>query len=68
MEKTKLMFNTFLEWRKENDVDNIIEVSYYSKLVRIKEIGTQKKFHCVPNYTPIFLLYFLSISNLIYFI
>jgi hypothetical protein len=27
MDKTKLMFNNFLEWRKENDVDNILEVS-----------------------------------------
>ena len=27
MDKTKLMFNNFLEWRKENDVDNIIDVS-----------------------------------------
>lgn len=27
MEKTKLMFNNFIEWRRENDVDNIIEVS-----------------------------------------
>lgn len=26
MDKTKLMFNNFLEWRKENDVDNILEV------------------------------------------
>ena len=27
MDKTKLMFNNFIEWRKENDVDNIMEVS-----------------------------------------
>lgn len=27
MDKTKLMFNNFIEWRKENDVDNILEVS-----------------------------------------
>ncbi len=27
MDKTILMFNTFMEWRKENDVDNILEVS-----------------------------------------
>jgi hypothetical protein len=27
MDKTKLMFNNFLEWRRENDVDNIIDVS-----------------------------------------
>ena len=27
MDKTKLMFNNFLDWRKENDVDNILEVS-----------------------------------------
>jgi hypothetical protein len=26
MDKTKLMFNNFLDWRKENDVDNILEV------------------------------------------
>jgi hypothetical protein len=28
MEKVKLMFNTFVDWRKTNDVDNIIDVSY----------------------------------------
>lgn len=28
MEKTKLMFNNFIEWRKENDVDNVIDVKY----------------------------------------
>ena len=28
MDKTKLMFNNFLDWRTENDVDNIIDVSY----------------------------------------
>lgn len=27
MEKTKLMFNNFVAWRKEHDVDNVIEVS-----------------------------------------
>jgi len=27
IEKTKLMFNTFVNWRKENEVDTIIEVS-----------------------------------------
>jgi hypothetical protein len=30
MDNTKLMFNNFLTWRKENDVDNIMEVSSYS--------------------------------------
>lgn len=28
MDKVKLMFHTFLDWRKEHDVDNVIEVSY----------------------------------------
>lgn len=28
MDNTKLMFNNFLTWRKENDVDNVIDVSY----------------------------------------
>ena len=28
MEKTILMFTNFMDWRKENDVDNILEVSY----------------------------------------
>lgn len=27
IDKTKLMFNNFLEWRRDNDVDNILEVS-----------------------------------------
>ncbi len=26
MDKTILMFTTFMDWRKENDVDNILEV------------------------------------------
>jgi len=28
MEKTILMFTTFMSWRKENDVDNILEVRH----------------------------------------
>ena len=28
MEKTKLMFHNFANWRVENDVDNIIDVSH----------------------------------------
>jgi CRAL/TRIO, N-terminal domain len=28
MDKTKLMFHNFVQWRKDNDVDNVIEVSY----------------------------------------
>ena len=27
MDKTKLMFNNYLQWRKDNDVDNILDVS-----------------------------------------
>jgi hypothetical protein len=27
MDNTKLMFNNFITWRKENDVDNVLEVS-----------------------------------------
>lgn len=27
MDKTIQMFNNFIEWRKENDVDNILDVS-----------------------------------------
>jgi hypothetical protein len=30
MEKTLLMFNNFMNWRKENDVDNILTVRYIS--------------------------------------
>jgi len=26
MDKVILMFNTFMQWRKDNDVDNILEV------------------------------------------
>jgi hypothetical protein len=29
-EKTRLMFNNFIEWRRENDVDNIVRVSYWT--------------------------------------
>jgi len=32
MDKTILMFTTFLNWRKENDVDNIIDVSTITSL------------------------------------
>ena len=27
MDKTKLMFNNFIKWRQEHDVDNVIMVS-----------------------------------------
>jgi hypothetical protein len=27
MDKTILMFTTFMDWRKENDVDNILDVT-----------------------------------------
>ena len=37
MDKTKLMFNNFLDWRKENDVDNIIEVSNQSINLLLKK-------------------------------
>lgn len=30
MEKTILMFNNFMAWRKDNDVDNILTVRYFS--------------------------------------
>jgi hypothetical protein len=33
IDKTKLMFNNFINWRKENDVDNIIEVSIDSESI-----------------------------------
>jgi len=29
--KTKLMFNNFLTWRKENDADNIIEEYHFEE-------------------------------------
>lgn len=35
MEKVILMFNTFMEWRKENDVDNILEVIQLPSFTRI---------------------------------
>lgn len=31
MDKVILMFNTFMEWRKENDVDNILEVIPFTR-------------------------------------
>ena len=37
MDKTKLMFNNFLDWRKQNDVDNIIEVSSQSVNILLKK-------------------------------
>jgi hypothetical protein len=32
MEKTKLMFNNFIEWRKENDVDNVIDCYSFDEM------------------------------------
>lgn len=32
MEKTILMFTTFIDWRKENDVDNVLEVGNNEQL------------------------------------
>jgi len=32
MEKTKLMFNNFLEWRQNNGVDTILEDFYFEEL------------------------------------
>ena len=34
MDKTKLMFNNFLTWRKEHDVDNILEVMFRVLLIQ----------------------------------
>lgn len=36
MEKTILMFTTFMDWRKENDVDNILDVSFSLPLVIVQ--------------------------------
>ncbi len=49
MDKTKLMFHNFVDWRRENDVDNIIDVSttkpiyspiYYLRTFLLGIIGT----------------------------
>jgi len=31
MDKTKLMFNNFLTWRKENDADNVLENYHFEE-------------------------------------
>lgn len=41
MEKTQLMFTNFINWRRENDVDNVITVSpskYYKMMMLYKGI------------------------------
>lgn len=41
MEKTQLMFTNFINWRRENDVDNVITVSpckYYKMMSLYKGI------------------------------
>ena len=48
MEKTLLMFNTFVEWRKENGVDTILEVirnisSNFSRLLTLRSTIKSKK-------------------------
>jgi hypothetical protein len=35
MDKTKLMFDNFQQWRRENDVDNILEVSFQQCVITI---------------------------------
>ena len=47
MEKTILMFNNFMTWRKENDVDNILTVRYsssFSNLYRTLSMRKQKRY------------------------
>jgi hypothetical protein len=34
MDKTKLMFHNFMDWRKEHDVDNVLEVSRIKMIIR----------------------------------
>ena len=38
MEKSILMFTTFIEWRKDNDVDNILNVGYPTTIFADQEI------------------------------
>lgn len=39
MEKTKLMFHNFLQWRVDNDVDHVIEVSMKNILINDKLVS-----------------------------
>ena len=41
MDKTKLMFTNFIDWRRENDVDNVIEVRSFVKEISRKLIKVQ---------------------------
>lgn len=38
MDKTKLMFNTFLDWRKENEVDDIIENFSFPEINQVIDV------------------------------
>jgi len=50
MEKTLLMFNTFIEWRKENDVDHILDVDYIGlTYLDVQLRGVRSSVGCVPS-------------------
>jgi len=36
MEKTKLMFNNFIDWRRENDVDNVIDCYSFDEMREVQ--------------------------------
>jgi len=38
MDKTKLMFNTFLDWRKENEVDEVIENFSFPEINQVIDV------------------------------
>jgi len=59
MDKTILMFNTFMEWRKENDVDNILEV----REKQIKNNGTSVVIRSQKKTHYIYLIMFDKSSN-----
>lgn len=52
MEKTILMFNNFMAWRKDNDVDNILTVRYCPYVVTFKRTSIMKRLRLFRPITP----------------
>ena len=49
LENVKLMFSNFIKWRRENNVDNVLQEFEFTELEKVKEIyptgyhGTDKQ-------------------------
>lgn len=50
MEKTIFMYTTFLNWRKDNDVDNVIEVSNFQYIFGLLSNDSNREYLFIPNH------------------